>query len=238
VGPLANQLRHDLVLQTRSLLYPATIVSTSIIVLFILLLPLRPPSARLLAFLVFLDPATVGLAFVGAIVLVEKAQDTLSALSVTPLRGWTYVASKAATLTLVTFGSGLTVVLFGAPRRLDVARLLAALTLSSAVAVLMGIVCVAGSRSMNHLVMRLLWVTTLLYLPVVAHFDLARGMAAVALSLIPSRAMLLAIETALDPTAASSMAHVYALAYLCLWVVVLGARALRDFERAILNEGL
>ncbi len=155
----------------------------------------------------------------------------------TPLRARWYVASKATSLTLLTFASSLIVVLVGARGTFQIAPLLLALTLSSFVAVLLGMLCVAGARSLNHRVMRLLWVTTLLYLPLLAHFDLLGGVAAGALTLIPSRAMLVALEASLGPRGASPGVQAYALGYLTLWGVMLWARAVRGFERAVLTEG-
>src|SRR5262245_18991379 len=96
-------------LQLRSFIYPATIVSTAVICAFILILPMQTRSPHLAAFFVFMDPATIGLSFVGAIVLKEKAQGTLAALGVTPLRPWLYVRTKTVSLTWLAFLSGLAV---------------------------------------------------------------------------------------------------------------------------------
>jgi ABC-type Na+ efflux pump permease subunit len=237
MSTLVALLRNDLRLQARSYLYPATAVSTGMICALIQLLPTRPPSSKILAFLVFMDPATIGLAFVGVMILVEKSQGTLRALGVTPVRTRWYVASKATSLTLLTFAASLIVVLVGARGGFDLARLLAGLTLSSAVAVLLGIVCVTGARSLNHLVMRLLWVTTLLYLPLLAHFGVVRGVAAGLLALVPSMAMLLALEAALAPDAISPVEQAYAVCYLGLCAGILWTWAMRGFERAVLTEG-
>jgi len=236
MGILVHVLWHDLVLQKRSFFYPATAVSTLMICAFVLLLPMDP-SPRLLAFFVFMDPATVGLSFVGAMVLVEKSQRTLTALGVTPLPTRTYVGSKAASLTLVTFAASLIVVLVGTRGSFDAVRLVVALTLSSTVAVLLGLVCVAGVRSMNQLVVRLLWLTSLLYLPLLVHFGVVDGVVADVIGLIPSWPMLLAIEASLAPEAVATALQAFALSYLALWAVVLWVGTVRGFDRAILTEG-
>ena len=103
-------LRLDLKLQARSFIYPATVVSTAMICGFVTILPAKPMPPRLTAFFVFMDPATIGLSFVGAMVLMEKAQGTLFALGVTPAKPWTYVGAKTVSLTLLTFASSLVVV--------------------------------------------------------------------------------------------------------------------------------
>ena len=66
MATFVHVLRLDLRLQARSFLYPATAVSTGVICGVLLLLPVRAVSPRLTAFFVFLDPATIGLSFVGA----------------------------------------------------------------------------------------------------------------------------------------------------------------------------
>jgi fluoroquinolone transport system permease protein len=230
-------VRLDLTLQARSFIYPATAVSTAMICAFIMLLPSRPLSPRLTAFFVFLDPATIGLSFVGAMVLMEKAEGTLFALGVTPTKPAAYVGSKTITLTLLTFASSLAVVWVATGGSLDVWRQLLALTLCSAVAVLIGLFCVAGALSMNQLVIRLLAVTTLLYVPLLSHFDVVPDGFTPVAALIPSYAMLVALEAAADPASVSVLAQGYAAVYLAVWVALGWRWTLRAFERAIVSEG-
>ena len=186
MGGFATLFRLELLLQRRSFILPATVVSTAVICGFVLLLPARPPAPRVTAFFVFMDPATIGLSFVGAMVLMEKAQGTLDALAVTPPRPTAYVAAKATFLTVLTFASGLVVVSVATRGDFDVARQLLALALCSGVAVILGLACVARAASMNHLVMTLLWVSTVLYLPLLAHFGIVSGPASAMLAPIPS----------------------------------------------------
>ncbi len=230
-------LRLDLVLQTRSFLYPATAVSTLMICLFIMLLPDRPASPELVAFLVFMDPATIGLSFVGAMVLVEKSQGTLLALDLTPTLPQAYVSAKAISLTLLTFVSSLVVVLVATAGAFDLIRQLVALSLCSVVAVLMGLVCVARARGMNHLVVRLLGVTTLLYLPLLPHFGVVGGASGMALGLIPSYAMLTVLRASVDPATVSLVGQGLAVAYLVVWAAALWRWTMREFEGSIVTEG-
>lgn len=230
-------LRLDLVLQARSFLYPATAVSTLMICGFVLLLPDRPASPELVAFFVFMDPATIGLSFVGAMVLVEKSQGTLMALGLTPARPAAYVSAKAISLTLLTFVSSLVVVLVATAGAFDLARQLVALTLCSVVAVLMGLVCVARARGMTQLVVTLLWVTTLLYVPLLAHFGVLGGAPALSVALIPSYAMLTLLQASVDPPTVSLAGQGYAAAYLVVWAAALWRWTMREFERSIVTEG-
>ena len=227
----------ELRLQRRSLLYPATAVSTTMICAFSLLVPSQPVPPRLAAFFVFMDPAIIGLSFVGAMVLMEKAQGTLAALGVTPLPPGTYVGAKAIALTLVAIGSGLVVAYVATGGRVDLPRQLLAVSLCSAVAVLIGLAAVARATSMNQLVVILLWVSTLLYLPLLSHFGVLRGAAAVILAFIPSHAMLVVLTAAVDPDSASAALQLASTLYLGAWVWAGWRWTLKEFEKAIVTEG-
>lgn len=225
----------SLTLQTRSFVYPATVVSTAVICGVVMMLPGRPLSPRLTAFFVFMDPATVGLSLVGAMVLSEKAQGT-SALAVTPVRPAAYVASRALSLTLLTLGSGLVVALVARGSALDPLRQLVALALCSAAAVLIGLFCVARAASMNQLVMMLLWVTTLLYLPLLGHFDVLPEALTAVIAPIPSHAMLCALLAAADPGAVSPSAQTMSALYLMTWIGLGWRWTLREFAQVVLRD--
>jgi ABC-type Na+ efflux pump permease subunit len=233
----ATLLRLELTLQVRSFLYPATVVSTALICAFVLLLPVRPLSPHLAACFVFMDPATIGLSFVGAMVLMEKAQGTVAALGVTPLRPAAYVAAKTVSLTLVTLASGLVVVWVATRGAFDLPRQLLALTLCSTVAVLVGLACVARAASMNQLVVTLLWVSTAFYLPLLSHFGLLPDAMAPLLTPIPSYAMLVVLTAAVARESVSVPAQLAAALYLGAWVWVGWRWTLREFEHAIVTEG-
>jgi ABC-type Na+ efflux pump permease subunit len=233
----ARALGLELTLQRRSFMYPATGVSTALICALVLLLPSQPVPPRLAAFFVFMDPAIIGLSFVGATVLLEKAQGTLAALGVTPLRPAAYVGAKAVSLTLVTFVSGLVVAYVATRGAVDLPRQLLALSLCSAVAVLIGLVSVARTASMNQLVVILLWVSTVLYLPLLSHFGTLPSGTEAILAVIPSYAMLVVLTAAVDPESVSAVAQVASTLYLAAWVWGGWWWTLREFEKVIVTEG-
>jgi ABC-type Na+ efflux pump permease subunit len=230
-------LRLELKLQARSFIVPATVVGTALICGVVLVLPSRPLEPRLTAFFVFMDPATIGLSFVGAMVLAEKAQGTLAALGVTPLRPAAYVGARTAALTLLTLASSLVVVYVASGGAFDPLRQLPALALCSAVAVLIGLFCVARAASMNQLVVKLLWVTTLLYVPLLAHFGVLPQPLATVLAPIPSYAMLTALTASVDPGSVSGTAQAASALYLVAWIWMGWRWSVRAFERVIVTEG-
>ena len=236
MAALARIVWFDIGLQLKSFIYPATVVSTGIICGFILILPVETLSPHWGAFFVFMDPATIGLSFVGAIVLMEKTQRTIYALGISPMRPWVYVASKTISLTLLTFAAGL-VVAWVAVDRFDLLKMLIALALSSTVAVLIGFACVARAPSMNKLMITLLWVTTVAYIPLLAHFELLPAGLRPIVAVIPSYAILVTVLVSIDPDAASTAAKVYGYAYLVLWCVIGWLWTLREYKRHIITDG-
>ena len=56
---------------------------------------------KLLVLIIFNDPALLGFLFVGVMVLFEKNENTLQALSVTPINISSYILSKSFSLTVV-----------------------------------------------------------------------------------------------------------------------------------------
>ena len=236
MATLTQTVRWDLRLQLRSFIYPATVVSTALICGFILVLPVETLPMEWAAFFVFMDPALIGLSFVGAIVLMEKAEGTIFALGVTPMAPATYVAAKTITLTLLAFASGL-IVAYVAADHIELWRLLVALTLSSTFAVLVGLACVARVPSMNKLMITLLWVEIIILLPVLAHFAVLPDAFTPVLALIPSYAILVAISLSLQPDEVPLWAEIYAYGYLLLWCVIGWFWAIREYTRSIVTEG-
>jgi fluoroquinolone transport system permease protein len=184
-----------------------------------------------------MDPATIGLSFVGAMVLVEKSQGTLFALGVTPARPAAYVAAKAVSLTLLTFASSLAVLACATGGKLDLGRQLLALALCSAVAVLIGLLCVARVASMNQLITTLLWVQTLLYVPLLSHFEVVAGALKPVVALIPSYAMLVALEASIDPESLPPASQALAALYLLVWTWFGWRQVRREFTESIVTEG-
>jgi len=237
MAALGHTLRWEVTLQLRSFVYPATVVSTAVICAFVLILPLSTRSPELTAFFVFMDPATIGLSFVGAIVLKEKAQNTLSALGVTPLRPWVYVLTKTVSLTTLAFASGLVVAWVAANGAFHVPRMVFAIALSSAVAVQVGFACVARAPSMNKLSITLLWVSMLGYLPLLVHFDLVTPALTPVLAVIPSYAMLVLITGAVDGNHVSGAESLLAASYLGAWCALGAWWTLREYGRAMVSDG-
>src|SRR5918996_4514768 len=137
----------DMKLQARENVYLFTVLTTLAFCAVIWLLPDRAPDTVVTGVL-FLDPAVVGTSFVAAIVLMERSQNTLVALAVSPARPSEYVLSKIITLTLLTFAGGMALVCVAYwPLPLDRAvRFVLAMAFTGTLGVVGGVLLVATAN--------------------------------------------------------------------------------------------
>ena len=236
MASFGTTLGWELSLQSRSFIYPATVVSTLMICGFIVALPVEQLPVEWATFFIFLDPAMIGLSFVGAIILMEKSEGTIGALGVTPMKPGMYIAVKVVSLTLVTFASGLAVAYVASDGFL-VVRILVTLALSSTVAVLVGFACAARAPSMNKLTITLLWVSMIAYAPLLTHFGVLPDAVTPAIALIPSYAVIVLLESCLLATPLTELATLSAFAYLIAWVIGGTYWASREYIANIVTEG-
>jgi len=212
----------DVQLQARENIYMFTMLTTLAFAIFLKLLPSEAPPT-IFTLVLFFDPAIVGASFVGSIVLMERSQNTLSALAVSPAPVRDYVLAKIITLTLLAIVGSLFLVAaaFWVPPADMVLRFTLVLVFTGAIGVLGGFLIVAGANSMNHFIARAIPVTFVLFLPLLSHFGVVTGFWQWLLFAInPGHAMLRAMLWAAEPTAVSTADIVYAFAYMTLMIVI------------------
>ncbi|MCP8884273.1 ABC transporter permease [Devosia sp. XJ19-1] len=213
----------DVQLQARENIYAFTAMTTLAFAIFLSLLPPDAPPT-VFTLVLFFDPAIVGASFVGSIVLMERSQNTLSALSVSPASARHYIIAKIITLTLLAIVGSLflVAVAYWVPPIDMILRFTIALVFTGAVGVLGGLLIVAGANSMNHFIARAMPITIILFLPLLSHFGAVTGVWQWLLFAInPGHAMLRMMLWAADPTAVTLADIVYAFAYLAVAGVLL-----------------
>mgnify|MGYP000109071320 FL=1 len=212
----------DAQLQTRENIYLFTVLTTLAFAIFLKLLPPDAPPT-IFTLVLFFDPAIVGASFVGSIVLMERSQNTLSALSVSPAPVRDYILAKVVTLTLLAIVGSLflVAVAFWIPPVDMVLRFTFVLIFTGAVGVLGGFLIVAQARSMNHFIARAMPITIILFLPLLSHFGVITGLWQwVLFAINPGHAMLRAMLWAADPAAVSLADIFYAFAYMLLMIAI------------------
>lgn len=90
----------DVLFQYKQGFYLVYAILTAVYLLLLFYLPetVRPEVA---AYLILSDTSVLGMVFVGALVLLEKQQNVLQSLFITPMKLSTYIFSKAISLTLI-----------------------------------------------------------------------------------------------------------------------------------------
>ena len=165
--------------------------------------------------------------FVGGLVLLEKAEGTLEAQVVTPLRAGEYLAAKVLTLTLLALIENVVLVGLLYRRWFSPVPLVVGIALASALFVLAGIVAVARYASINEYLLPSILFSSAVsapLLPALAQWQHP------ALLLHPLQATLVTLRAAFEPVAGWQL--VYGLLYSALWIAVgyrWSKRALRRY---------
>jgi fluoroquinolone transport system permease protein len=95
-----NLVKFDIFFQVKQGFYMVYAILTAIYAMILYTIPLsvRP---EVTAYFILSDTSIIGLTFVGALVLLEKQQNTLQSLFVTPVKLSSYIWGKVASLTLI-----------------------------------------------------------------------------------------------------------------------------------------
>lgn len=246
---LRGLLRHaswDALIQQRHHVGLANVVSTLFIAAFVALIPAKQLTSEVASTIVFLDPALIGLSFVGAVVLMERAATLHRALAVSPLSPRRYLLAKVLSLGVVGVVSGLIVgvaamCVRGVPSLaaacFDTMLLVWGLVLSNGFATLLGVVLAAGCRSMNQLIIRLLLATLVLFVPLFGHFATLPDALALVLVVWPTTPMLWLLDAAFADPGEAITVHVGIGSLLLLaWILVAWRWALAAVRKEILTD--
>ena len=119
------------------------------------------------AILIFSDPASMGLFFMGAIVLLEKSQKVTSYFAITPLKAREYVASKVLSLSAIALVVA-TALAFVAGH-IAIPSLLAGTFLASAIFTLCGIIVATKISSLNQFILATVPIEIIGFVPAILH---------------------------------------------------------------------
>lgn len=119
------------------------------------------------AVLIFSDPASMGLFFMGAIVLLEKSQRATCALAVSPVHGTEYVLAKVGSLSAVSLV--VAAVLSLAAGADSFPLVLLGTFISSVIFTLLGIIVATKITSLNQFLLWNVPVEALCFVPAILH---------------------------------------------------------------------
>jgi len=119
----------------------------------------------ILPIVIYIDPAVLGLFFIGGIVLLEKEQGILSLLYITPLRVWEYILSKLVTLTAISTLAGVAIAYLSYSGKINIFLLLIGIILTAVCFTLLGFIIATKAKSVNHYIVRVAPAMALFSLP-------------------------------------------------------------------------
>ena len=226
IGRLRAVIRLDIRLQFSNGFYYAAAVVVLMLAALLAWLP-EDSTSWLLPIVILTNILINGFYFIAGLVLLEKAEGSIEAQVVTPLRSAEYLVSKSLTLCALSVIESLMIVLL-AGRGFEPLALVAGVFLATAMLSQFGFMLVARYDSINRFLFpSFLW-TTLLMLPLLSYLNLAADWL---LYLHPVRAPLVVLQAAFGPVSAADLS--YGLLYGVLWTGVAFFASLRRFHRFV-----
>jgi len=224
---LLAALRWDFTRQLRYNIIGIMLVVSALYIGLFYFLPLDD-KVPLLMFLIFNDPTALGMIFIGSLILFEKGDGTLQALVVTPLKHWEYILSKAISLTTIATGASLLMALLSHGLSTNVIYLILSVALTSMVFVFLGIIAVAGCRTFNQYLLRLVLYLIPLSLPLLNFVGVTDTLW---WYIFPTQGTLLLLEASFKDIATWKIA--YSILCLLIWNALVFYFALKVFKKDI-----
>lgn len=122
---------------------------------------------KAVAILIFSDPASMGLFFMGAIVLLEKNQHTPCALAVSPVHPIEYIVSKISSLSVISLVVAAVLALAARVNHLHIVLLGTAI--SSVIFTLLGIIIATKIISLNQFILWTVPIEIACFVPAILH---------------------------------------------------------------------
>lgn len=119
------------------------------------------------ALLIFSDPASMGLFFMGAIVLLEKSQHTPCAFAVAPVRPMEYVIAKVSSLSAISLVVAAILALVASVSKVHI--VLFGTIISSVIFTLLAIIVATKITSLNQFILWTVPVEIVCFVPAILH---------------------------------------------------------------------
>lgn len=117
--------------------------------------------------LIFSDPASMGLFFMGAIVLLEKSQHTPCAFAVSPVRPMEYIIAKVSSLSAISLVVAAILALAAGVNHLHI--VLPGTVISSVIFTLLGIIIATKIISLNQFILWTVPIEIVCFVPAILH---------------------------------------------------------------------
>jgi len=229
---LRTMLKWDLILQSRYKIIHLSILSVLIYYITLVAVP-SMNTEQFKTLYLFFDPTLIGIMFIGALVLFEKTENTLQALTVTPMETSTYFFSKIISLSLLSIISAFLFLFLAHGFFFDYFYMVNGILLTSIFLILVGFILVARCNSINEFLLMMMLAFLLLFIPPL--LDITGIYHNIIFYLWPSQASFLLFEGVFGSI--SVYDTIYAFVYLCIWIVGCYYLAKKSFYKHIILRG-
>ncbi|QTL97453.1 hypothetical protein GM661_05380 [Iocasia frigidifontis] len=224
-------IKGDIILQIKYGFYGVYVVLILFYIFILKFLSIKL-STFLLPLIIFSDPALLGFYFIGGLILLEKDENTLDYLLVTPLRIREYLISKMVSLTVLALLASVIIVIFSYGTIFNCLLLLSGIVLTSFFYVLIGFVAVARFNTVNDYIFSSVLYMILLNYPLFEYLGLYKSYLSY---FSPAKASLLLIVGAF--TGVEVWQLIYAIAYLIVAIIIVYHFAYKSFYRFFVLKG-
>lgn len=178
--------------------------------------------------IIFSDPSVLGALFMGGIFLLERDQNTLESLFITPFRVEEYIISKVISLTIISVLSSGFIVFTTYGFTINLIAFFLGVIITSSFYTLLGLIIVVYSKNLNNYLLNLCIITVFI-LPVLEYLDLYSTSI---FYLLPGKASLQLIDGAFFGI--SNLNFFYSIALLASWSAIAYLLAIRVFNRKVI----
>ena len=229
---LKTMLKWDVILQSRYKIIHLSILSVIIYYISLVAIPSMNTTEFKTLYL-FFDPTLIGIMFIGALVLFEKTENTLQALTVTPMETRTYFLSKIISLTVLSVVSAFLFLFLAHGIDFQYGYMIAGIVLTSVFLILLGFLLVARCKSINEYLVIMMMAFLLLFVPPL--LDITGIYQNVIFYLWPSQASFLLFNGVFGTVSLNDT--IYAVIYLIIWIVGCYYLAKKAFYKHIVVGG-
>jgi fluoroquinolone transport system permease protein len=166
-------LKHDYKLFNRNNIISISILVTAIYMALFYWLSGLEDAEKILVLVIFNDPVLIGFLFAGVMVLFEKNENTLQALSVSTLTKAQYILSKSIALTTIALGCCLAMALAGVGVHFNFLHFSMATILTTLMFSFFGFMIVAGETTFNRFILKAVGLLIFMSLPFLGYFGLS-----------------------------------------------------------------
>lgn len=172
MSELFKQIKWQFLIFQRNNLISMIIGISAFYVLIIYLIKDFAGIEKFITLLIYNDPAIVGFIFIGISIILEKDEDVLPALFVTPLNQHIYLISRIITLSAIGFSSALAMVLTAKGISVNFLHFSVGTFSTCVLFCLIGIFVVSYTTEVLHFLLRAIPLLIFMSLPLLNYFEL------------------------------------------------------------------